>query len=144
MNEIVTERLRLRPIHADDAPALAAIYADKDVSRYLTPLTERETARQASEFVQEWDERGVGVLAVVEQATGELIGRSGLHYWPQFDETEVGWVLRRDRWGQGFATEAGSASLHWGFQRGLGLITAIIANENRASIAVASRLGMVE
>lgn len=82
-------------------------------------------------------------MFAVVQSSGELIGRSGLHYWPQFDETEVGWVLRRDRWGQGLATEAGAASLQWGFSTArLRMITAIVANENGPSRAVASKLGM--
>ncbi len=53
--------------------------------------------------------------AVLGRLSGRFLGRVGLKYWPQFDETEVGWVLRRDAWGHGYATEAARACLDWGF-----------------------------
>jgi len=100
--ELATERLFLRAIQVTDAPALAAIYADPDVSRFLRSLDQNGTRAQVARFVHEWEERRVGIFAVLERSTGDFIGRSGLHYWPQFDETEVGWVLRR--------TDGGKAS----------------------------------
>lgn len=82
-------------------------------------------------------------MAIVERASGRFVGRSGLNYWPQFDETEVGWVLRPDAWGRGFATEAGRACLEWGFTHlDLPYLTAMIRPENHPSIRVAERLGM--
>jgi RimJ/RimL family protein N-acetyltransferase len=88
-------------------------------------------------------ERGHGLMAIVERATERFLGRSGLKYWPQFDETEVGWVLRADVWGHGFATEAGGPCLDWGF-RALDdpYLTAMIVPDNVRSIQVATRLGM--
>ena len=143
MLELHTPRLVLRPVNLVDAEALAGIYADEDVVRYLTPLDATGTAKQVAAFVAEWQERGYGILAVLDRETGEFLGRSGLHYWPQFDEVETGWVLRRDVWGNGYATEAGAASLRWAFDDlGLDLVTAIVATENAASAAVARRLGM--
>jgi RimJ/RimL family protein N-acetyltransferase len=66
-----------------------------------------------------------------------------LKYWPQFDETEVGWVLHPSAWGHGFATEAGRACVEWGFgELGLPYLTAMIRPENSPSIRVAERLGM--
>jgi RimJ/RimL family protein N-acetyltransferase len=126
-----------------DTDSLAAVYADPDVVRFLRPLDRKATGQQVVRFTEEWQQRACGVFAVVDAGTGRFLGRSGLHYWPQFDETEVGWVLRRDVWGNGFATEAGAASIQWGFeQHAFALITAIIASDNIASIAVARRLGM--
>lgn len=140
---IETARLLLRPISLADAPALAQMYAHPDVSSYLRPLDAMETAVQVQGFIDEWAEQGFGIFSVLHGASGDFLGRSGLHYWPQFDEVEVGWVLQHEAWGNGYATEAGAASLTWGFaERGLAEITAIIARANTRSVAVAARLEM--
>ena len=141
--ELATARLRLRPIESGDVHNLVAVYADTEVTRFLNRMTLEETADQAERFAREWEDRGYGILAIIEAESGEFVGRSGLHYWPQFDEVEAGWVLRRDVWGRGYATEAGAETLRWGFEDlRLDMITAIIAKENGPSIAVAERLGM--
>jgi RimJ/RimL family protein N-acetyltransferase len=63
-------------------------------------------------------------------------------YWPQFHETETGWLLRRDAWGHGYATEAGRACVDWAFAAlPVSYITAMIAPDNTRSIRVAQRLG---
>lgn len=126
--EIQTGRLILRPITAADAPALATVYAHPDVSRYLRSLDVDATARQVEGFADEWEQRGYGILSVFHRTTGTFLGRSGLHFWPQLREVEVGWVVRREAWGNGYATEAGAAALDWGFrEHGLPAIVAIIA-----------------
>lgn len=83
------------------------------------------------------------MLAVLDRASGRFLGRAGLKYWPQFDETELGWVLRSDAWGHGYATEAGRACLQWGFSEfAMPYLTAMIQPENVRSIRVAERLGL--
>jgi RimJ/RimL family protein N-acetyltransferase len=65
-----------------------------------------------------------------------------LKYWPQFQETEAGWLLRRDAWGHGYATEAARACVDWGFATlPVPYVTAMIQPENTRSIQVAQRLG---
>jgi RimJ/RimL family protein N-acetyltransferase len=138
-----TARLLLRPVSLDDAQALADIYADPEVTRYVRAHDLAGTQAQLERFVGEWVSRRIGPFAVLDAVTGEFIGRSGVKYWPEFDFTEVGWVLRRDVWGRGYATEAGRASLDYAFAHtDLAYVTAIIAKPNLASIAVAQRLGM--
>jgi RimJ/RimL family protein N-acetyltransferase len=138
-----TERLLLRPVTVDDAEALAAMYADPEVTRWVHALDLEGTRAQLSRFVGQWATRGIGPFAVVDPDSGEFLGRAGVKYWPEFDFTEVGWVLRRDLWGRGLATEAGRASLDYAFANtDLDKVTAIIAKQNAASIAVAHRLGM--
>lgn len=92
---------------------------------------------------QEWIDRGHGVFAVLDRETGAFLGRVGLHYWPQFDETEVGWILKREAWGRGYATEAARACVDFGFATlDVPYLTAMIAPANKASLRVAARLGM--
>jgi RimJ/RimL family protein N-acetyltransferase len=138
-----TERLLLRPISPGDAEAMAAIYADPEVNRFVYRLDVEATRAQLTRWSQEWLARGIGTFAVVDPESGDFLGRAGVKYWQEFDFTEVGWVLRRDVWGRGYATEVGRASLDYAFANSdLELITAMIAHGNDASVKVAKRLGM--
>jgi hypothetical protein len=75
------------------------------------------------------------------ERAGRFLGRAGLRYWPQFDETEIGWVLCWDAWGRGYASEAAGAILDWGFEVvPAPYITAMIDTDNERSIRVARRL----
>lgn len=140
---IETERIWLRPLIMNDLDDVLEIQTDPDIARFLGAM-DREQAREWLAMTERaWAEVGYGRAAVIERSTGRFVGRAGLRYWPEFDETEVGWVLHRGAWGHGLATEAGHASLRWGFENlNVPYITAIINHENTRSIAVAQRLGM--
>ena len=82
------------------------------------------------------------MCAILERESGAFIGRCGFKHWPQFGETELGWALRRDAWGKGYATEAGRACIEWGFaELDVPYLTAMIHPRNARSIRVAERLG---
>ena len=140
---IETDRLVLRPLTTADLDEVVELHAMPEVKRTMGVFG-RSAARSRLERNElEWNERGHGLVAIIERATGRFLGRSGLKYWPQFDETEVGWVLRVDAWGHGFATEAGRACLDWGFRDlDVPYLTAMIRPDNHRSIHVAERLGM--
>jgi RimJ/RimL family protein N-acetyltransferase len=140
---IETDRLVLRPLTTSDLDEVVELHAMPQVKRTMG-VFDRSAARSRLERNElEWDERGHGLVAIIERASGRFLGRSGLKYWPQFDETEVGWVLRADAWGHGFATEAGRACLDWGFRDlYVPYLTAMIRPDNDRSIHVAERLGM--
>jgi RimJ/RimL family protein N-acetyltransferase len=141
--EIKTDRLLLRPLTTADLEEVVEMHSTPEVERTMGAF-DRRTARARLERNElEWDERGHGLVAILERATGRFLGRSGLKYWSQFDETEVGWVLRPEVWGQGFATEAGRACIDWGFGTlQVPYLTAMIVPDKHRSIAVAKRLGM--
>ena len=113
------------------------------MARFLGPM-ERELATTRLEAdARVWADRGHGLFKVTHRHDGRFLGRVGLRYWPQFGETEVGWTLRREEWGSGFATEAAVACTDWGFRElTVPYLTSCIAPENTRSIAVAARLGM--
>ncbi len=141
---IETERLRLRAMTADDLDELIRLQEDPQVSRFMGRPSREWLEGWLRSSQAEWAERGHGRLAIVVRESGEFLGRTGLKYWPQFEETEIGWALHPEARGRGYATEAARAVLRWGFERfpELPLITAMIQPENAASIAVAERLGM--
>jgi RimJ/RimL family protein N-acetyltransferase len=140
---IETERLILRPLTVDDLEDVVELHAQPTVVEFLGPTT-RDLARERLELCQRtWQERGHDLIALIERSGGRFVGRTGLKYWPQFNETEVGWVLHRAAWGHGYATEAARAVIDWGFRTfPLPYITAMIRPDNGRSLAVARRLGL--
>lgn len=128
----------------DDLDELVRLHEDPEVARFMGRPSREWLEGWMRSSQAEWEERGHGRLALIERESGRFLGRSGLKYWPQFEETEVGWALRPEARGMGYATEAARAVLRWGFERfdHLTLITAMIQPANTASIAVAERLGM--
>jgi RimJ/RimL family protein N-acetyltransferase len=90
-----------------------------------------------------WQLRGFGLWAVEERATGFLVGRVGCWQPEGWPGLEIGWALRREFWGQGFATEAAQTVVADAFNRMLQMrLISLIHPDNGPSIAVALRLGM--
>jgi RimJ/RimL family protein N-acetyltransferase len=144
-----TERLRLTPLAPDDGEALAAINADPEVTRFLTPLDHAGSLAQAARFAAHWDEHGFGLWALRRHDRDDLLGFAGLSIPFQFPAVlpavEVGWRLRRDAWGHGYATEAGRVAARHGFaDLGLDEVISLVHRANERSLAVAARLGLRE
>jgi RimJ/RimL family protein N-acetyltransferase len=140
---IETERLLLRPLTLADVDDLVAMHAHAEVERFMGPFDPVQARTRIESSQREWQERGHGMMAIIERAAGRFLGRTGMKYWPQFDETEVGWALRPDAWGRGIAIEAAQACVDWGFQNlTVPYLTALIRPDNARSIRVAERLGM--
>ena len=136
----------LRRYTLRDVDDLVALYADPEVKRFI-PVTGGYGRDRATERVladqREWEELGHRMLAIVESASGRFLGRVAIYDWAETNETEVGWVLRADARGRGFATEAGRACIAWAFANlPVPYVTAMIDPDNVASINVATRLGM--
>jgi RimJ/RimL family protein N-acetyltransferase len=89
---IETDRLILRPLGIADLDELVAMHDTPEVMRTLGSLDRSAALARLELNEREWDQRGHGLVAVMDRPTGRFLGRSGLKYWPQFDETEVGWV----------------------------------------------------
>jgi RimJ/RimL family protein N-acetyltransferase len=140
---IETKRLMLRPLRIGDLQEFFALQDHPDVLRFVRSLDRPEPRDWLQEAEREWEERGYGMFAVLNRADGRFIGRAGMKYWPQLDETELGWVFRRDAWGHGYATEAARACRDWGFcSLSVPYLTAMIQAANDRSAAVARRLGL--
>lgn len=142
--DLSSERLLLPPLTTERTADVAELYSDPDVARYVggERLTPSIIAQQVAAFEQEWSERGYGQSAVLERATGRFLGRIGLHYWPNWDEVEIGYVLRASAQGRGFAVEGCRAWLDEVAEQGG--ITTLIANihpDNTASVGLAEKLG---
>ena len=148
VDEVCTERLRLRRFRAGDAEAYAAINADPLVVRYLGGELDRAASdAQLARIMRHWDEHGfrpVGGGAARRRPHGRFRRPPIPGFLPAvLPAVEVGWRLASDVWGRGLATQGGRAGFEWGFG-GLGLdrIISIIDPDNVASVRVAEKLGM--
>jgi RimJ/RimL family protein N-acetyltransferase len=139
---IETERLRLRPGQPGDLDELVRLHEDPAVARFVGTPGRDWLAERIGWSQEEWSQRGHGLLAILDRDSGEFLGRTGLKFWPQFEETELGWMLQPEARGRGVATEAAAAILEWAAGRfDLPYVTAMIRPDNEPSIAVARRLG---
>jgi len=143
MFSLETERLRLRAVEVGDLEELVRLHEDPLVARYLGVRDREWYEWRIGASEEEWAERGHGFVVVLDRDSGAFLGRTGFKDWPQFEETELGWVLRPEARGHGVATEAARAVLRWGFDRfDFPYVTAMIRPGNDPSVAVAERLGM--
>lgn len=143
--QISTHRLILRAFCESDLDAYAQMCADQEVMRYIgngKPLSRPEAWRNMAMMVGHWNLRGYGMWAVEERSSNEMIGRVGCWQPEGWPGLEIGWALRREYWGCGYATEAGQAAIDYGFEklRQSRLISLIYA-ENKVSRRVAEKLG---
>ncbi len=142
---LVTERLIIRPFDAEDRPALAALYADPEVMRYIPygVLDEAGVERVLAKYARVEEEYGFTVWAVVERSTGALLGDVGFAVYEATGEPEVGYSLVRSAWGQGFASEAAAACIAAAFEHlEAPRVVAVVDAENAPSARVAERIGM--
>jgi RimJ/RimL family protein N-acetyltransferase len=146
MQPLETPRLLVRPLEASDVAALVAIWGDPEVMRHMGGPRDHETVRQALEdelLTNSPDP--LGFCAVVEKASGRVIGDCGLtkKEVEGRDEVELVYLFAADSWGKGYATEAASAMRDYALESlSLRRLIALIDPENAASARVAEKVGM--
>ena len=141
-----TEHLILRRLRVDDVDAIFAVIGDPITMQFYPRRFERKDAVEWIERnLRRYADDGHGLYAVVLKATGNVIGDCGL-VTQQIEggpELEVGYHLRRDHWGQGYATEAARACLDYAFRElAVEKVISLIRLENQPSGRVAERNGM--
>ncbi len=105
-----TERLWLRRWERGHAAGLAPVNADVEVMEFLnggTPLTRVESGFVSDRVLEHWRTYGFGLWALLEKEGERMVGFAGLCHplwFPAYaGAVEVGWRLRRDAWGLGYA-----------------------------------------
>jgi RimJ/RimL family protein N-acetyltransferase len=147
--QLITDRLVLRTWRPDDAAAALGAYGSADVSRWLAPAMFQVPDEAAMRLVlQQWaaeDARmftPAGRWAVELSDGGQVIGGATLLPLPPDGEFEVGWQLRPDAWGRGYATEIGLALARWAFDQGIEQVIALVRPANERAVATVRRIGM--
>ena len=145
---IHTERLRLRYWEERDLPYLIELNQDKDVMEYfLHPLTASESHTFYQRMQQHLLEHQFSLSVVEHIATGEWMGYAGCmqaNFEAAFTPcVEIGWKFHKKWWGNGYATEAAKAWLHYAFaELSIPRIYSFTSIHNIRSEAVMKRIGM--
>jgi [ribosomal protein S5]-alanine N-acetyltransferase len=145
--KIETPRLILREFMRSDLQALAPILADPLAMKFSTMGIHSisQTEKAIDNFIDSYKQFGFGLWAVTLKERDLLIGYCGLAIdrIDERDEPEIGYRLDSKFWGKGFATEAASASIKYGFDSiELPYILGAAQRQNVASIRVLQKLGM--
>jgi ribosomal-protein-alanine N-acetyltransferase len=138
----------LREFRTSDAHAAFGWVGDPDAVRYvpLGPLDAAGAVDYVEQLVAEAkrDPRDAYTLAIIERASGEVVGSVALGVDSRVHRrAELGYILRRDRWGRGYASEAASLMIDFAFERlGMNRVWAVCDPDNPASTRVLERCGM--
>ncbi len=144
---IETPRLVLRPMRVNDVEPMLALFGDP---RFMTsfdaaPFDEAQMRGWGERNLEHQEQHGFGLYTIIERSTGEVIGDCGFEVMELngVTETELGYDVRPDRWGQGFATEAASAAAAHGHAvLGLQRLVSLVRASNDRSAHIAERIGM--
>ena len=146
---IETRRLYLREFTRADHVLLYKLDNDPEVMQYISTYTGIETTisqcKAAVERTLQYykNNPGLGVWVTCIKETDEPIGWMTLKHLDETDEIEIGYRYLKKYWGFGYATEASSALVEYGFNKlNLRKITAVALPENKASIRVMEKAGL--
>lgn len=146
---IESDRLRLRPWRPDDADAFDTHCNTPAVMRWLGGVLTLSALDEVVARLIRWqDERGYTFWAVERKADAAFLGFCGLKRADApgssvTGELEIGWRLREDAWGRGFAREAATATLDFAFDTlAADRVVALTVDGNAASWGLMQRLGM--
>nr|WP_086940403.1 GNAT family N-acetyltransferase [Thaumasiovibrio occultus] len=141
-----TSRLRIREILESDLENLSEMLADEKVMEFSVngPMSKAQTMAFINWCQSSYNDHGVGPWALISKIDDAFIGFAGLskECIDGVEEIHIGYRLASKYWGQGFATEAVSAVVDYGFSRkGQNRVCAIIEPEHCSSIRVIEKAG---
>ena len=144
--EIRTERLLLRPITMADLMTTHAYVSDAENTHFMMNLpceSLEETAQEIAYSVAQWQAEEPERLELAILHDGRHIGAMTFFFQEDRSSAELGWVLHKEHWGKGFATEAAQALISYARQHwGLTHLFACCDSENKVSAHLMEKLGM--
>ena len=150
---LASARLRLEPVGPQHFEGLHELNSDPEVMRFISgrPETPEETRTIIARTQARWEEFGYSWWSFIDRESGQLVGAGCVQNLRRTDRPspdpacplEIGWRLRRDRWGQGLASEAAVTMADFAFgPLAAPELYAVCDPDNTASSAVMRRLGM--
>ena len=140
-----TARLRLRKLTPGDAEDVFVYNSDPEVVRYLLWTEHRSLAESQADIervIKGYDQGSDLRWGIELKSTGRVIGGCKLTCVLEHKRAEAGYVLAREHWGQGYATETVRAILQYGFyDLELNRIEALTFAEHTASGRVLEKCG---
>jgi len=144
-----TERLILRNWRPEDRPVYLAVCNTEAVTKHLGgPSSEEEIDAAFGRIATSQKEQGFSFWAVERKSDGVLLGYCGLRICddakrPVYGEVEIGWRLREDAWGLGYAKEAAQAAFDWAWANlDANRVVSFTVPANEPSWRLMERLGM--
>lgn len=141
-----TTRLILRPVCATDVNFLCRLYGDPLVMRHYdagTPYDPGHVQAMTEYDIERRKYTRLGSWVIVERASGEPIGHGGFERHTSLRAYTLYYLLRRQSWGKGYATEFARRAVEHGFaEQGFQQIHATTYPQNAASIHVLEKAGM--
>ena len=141
-----TDRLVLRNLRPQDAPAILRIFGDPEVTRYYDLDTFADLT-QVADLIERFKQRYLNQIGIRwgiarKDAEADLIGTCGYNIWIQDHARGViGYDLARDMWRQGIMSEALDAVVRFGFvEMGINRIETPVFAENAASRRLLEKL----
>lgn len=147
MKVLETDRLILRYINKDDFDDLYRMNSDPVVMKYVGNGTTRNHEQMTQELemlISHYTRKpGLGIWATILKDINTFVGASGLVYYDNTPEIEVGYRMLKEYWNKGYATEASAGLLKYGFKKmGLHKIVSSAHVDNLASRRVMEKMGM--
>jgi RimJ/RimL family protein N-acetyltransferase len=144
---LITKRLIVRPFRLSDDDAFHTVLGDPEVMKDIpggpspsVPATRSKLRR----IIEMQDRYGLSMWALIERESNTIIGDCGLMLVEgKGPEIELTYDIAREKWGEGFATEAAHVCLKYGFEElDLEEIIAITYPHHQASRRVMEKAGM--
>ncbi|MEX2695419.1 GNAT family N-acetyltransferase [Rhizobium mongolense] len=142
-----TSRLRLVMWDASDAGLVLALHSTIGTTRYMSggaPWGIDKCEERLASWFKENAQDGTTKYKLLSRDDGRFIGRAGISMHDRDEnEFELGYALREEEWGKGYATEVASALAMWFFEKGFATrFIAFTHPENFASQHVLKKIGM--
>lgn len=141
-----TKRLIIRELSQEDIADLSQILQDPEVVyAYEHTFTKKDVQEWLDRQVKRYQADGFGLWALIEKQTGKMVGQAGLTWQECEGEKvlEIGYLLKKCYWHQGYATEAAEACKIYAFEKLEALkVYSVIKADNWSSMRVAERIGM--
>ncbi len=140
-----TSRLLLKPFTPNDLDNLFALNSDAETMKYIAPpLGKQQVIEVLHWFTREWERLGYGWFAIFNKENQDFMGQCGLQCLegkPDAKDTELAFVIAKQYWGHGYATEAAQAVLEFGMNTaGLRRFVAVTMEDNIPSQRVLDKL----
>jgi len=142
-----TDRLIVRRYHESDKDNFHSLNGNEDVMRYIRPIqTKEESDKFLLENISFYNEHpGMGRWAVNDKTSEKFVGSFAVIFIPKSDKIQLGYSLKKEEWGKGYATELAKAGLKYVFEvMKLPLIYAVTEKDNIASQNVLLKAGFNE
>ena len=144
--EIRTERLVLQSVNMSHVESMFAYAGDIENTRFMMYLpyeSVEETADAIKDAMAEWEKPEPARWEFAIMKDDVHIGGITFYFLEDRTQAELGWVVHKDHWKKGYATEAANellrrAKMEWGIRR----VIACCDSENEGSIGVMKKLGM--